>query len=225
MATLTKTGLTFVNGTTPALNATNLNAIVDLTDDIVDYIQASEVSTETSDQASIVDLASTSKGNFKTLTASGQTRVNLLDDDVAGCESTTGWSTSSATVAIDSSNEFEGTNCLKMIATSTGGGIYRDILSLMDTSKYYLITGHLKDFDFTSGLRMYASCVGDAGTIATGFVTDTVYERVGVVVQPSDFDGASAVNLTFEYSGASTQYGFVGAITLQEITSVEYTAG
>ena len=140
---LTKTGLTFVNGTTPAINGTNLNKIVDLTDDIVDYIQDSEVSTETSDQASIVDLGTEAKGNFKTLTASGQTRVNLLDDDVAGCEDSTKFTLGSqTTVADDSSNEFEGTNCMKVTLTSTAGNRGYDVTSIIDSA--FLVTSGKK---------------------------------------------------------------------------------
>jgi hypothetical protein len=46
----------------------------------------------------------------------GVTTVNLLDDDVAGCESTSGWTAvSSVQVAVDSTNEFRGNNCLKLL--------------------------------------------------------------------------------------------------------------
>ena len=43
---------------------------------------------------------------------------NLLSDEVAGCESTDGWTNSNTTDATDSSNSFVGLNCLKVTLSS-----------------------------------------------------------------------------------------------------------
>lgn len=150
-------------------------------------------------------------------------------DNVASfgdCEATTGWSTSTTSVAIDSDNELFGTNCLKVTISADGGYINRDILSLLDTSKYYLISGYIKNGNLSgSGIRMNVNCLGDTGISYGAYVTATSYNRTGHVIQPSDFDTASDVHVVIQGSGLNTEYGFVDGIMINEITSSEYAEG
>ena len=81
--------------------------------------------------------ASAVKAPFSEMVVKGNTLFNGAD--FGGCEATTGWSPTRCSATIDSINKFEGTNCLKITlsAGETDGPILRNILSLLDTSKYY----------------------------------------------------------------------------------------
>lgn len=153
----------------------------------------------------------------------GSTTVNLLEDDVAGCEATTGWTASNITLSTDSSNEFEGTNCLKMTLTDTSGYIRRDVLSKLDITKYYLISAYFKNNDLATGtlIKLDTDDVDISGSSEDG----STYIRQGIIIQPTDIDAATYAYLTIQEDGASAEYGFVDAITLQEISATEYALG
>ena len=160
------------------------------------------------------------------LKVKGRTVVNLAD--FGDCESTAGWNTSGVMVTTDNSNEYEGTNCLK-IALAAGevtGYIYKYILSLLDTSKHYLISAHLKNGNLsTNGMLMFINCVGDAGYIYGTYITGTSYMRDGILLQPSDFDSATQVTLYFKAFGAENEYAYADAIMINEISASEYAQG
>jgi hypothetical protein len=219
---LNKTGLTFVNGTTPAINGTNLNKIVDLTDDLVDYVETRTDLGETTVTQAITSIGTDSVGGKLTADFTGITTVNLLDDDVAGCESTSGWTDSSTTSSVDSSNAFEGTNCIKI---TNAGYTYRDVLSLMDTTKYYMFSVYAKNGDFSTGVSLRINNAGDAGWIESDVSTSTSYTRLAVLIQPTDFDTATNVYLALRGQGSATEVGYFDAIQLQEITASEYALG
>jgi len=153
----------------------------------------------------------------------GRTTVNIFKDDVAGCESTAGWTASNITLATDSANEFEGTNCLKMTLTAASGYIRRDILSKLDITKYYLISAYFKNNDLATGtlIKLDTDDVDVSGSSEDG----TTYIRQGIIIQPTDIDTATYAYLTIQEDGASAEYGFADAITLQEISSAEYALG
>jgi hypothetical protein len=181
-------------------------------------------SAEDSETASIIDLdTSVIAAGMTKLEIEGVTTVNLLDDDVAGCESTSGWSTAGCTIAVDSSNELEGTNCLKLTLTGSSGNADYSILSLLDTSKYYLIAGHNKNIDASTGLRI--EFWSDDGTVQSNYISATSYNRVGVVIQPSDFDTATSAIIRIRIGGSSSQTGVFDAINLYEISAAEYALG
>jgi len=191
----------------------------------IDKSTVAQLSDETSITAYLTSLAANVVKGRLLATLYGNTVVNLLDDDVAGCESTSGWTTSNASVATDSSNEIEGTNCLKMTLTGSPGSIYRDVLSLLDTSKNYFISAHIKNNDIATSLKLQAQCIGDGGVITTNDSLGTTYNRIGVVIQASDFDTATQVYLVLRGEGSSTQYAFIDGLMLQEISSAEYALG
>jgi len=177
---------------------------------------------------SIISLPSTNieTSELKT-TVKGNTVTNLLADTVAGCESTTGWSVVQGTLATDSDNEFEGTNCLKqtLSAGQTTSYNYRNILASLDISKYYLISIRLKNGNATTGIRLETEFVSGGATKTSSYITATSYTRVGIVVQPSDMASATQLRLQTRVTGTETQYAFVDALMLQEITATEYALG
>jgi hypothetical protein len=150
---------------------------------------------------------------------------NLLSDEVAGCESTDGWTNSNTTDATDSSNSFVGLNCLKVTLSSTTGSLYRNVLSLLDTSKHYFFSAYVKNGDTSTGIKFGITVTGDTGSAETSRITSTDYTRVGVILQPSGFESASALNIYVDLAGSSSQYAYVDAICIQEITKEEYDGG
>ena len=167
--------------------------------------------------------ASDLKGQLSDVKLSGLTITNILDDDVAGCEATTGWTASNITLAIDNTNEYEGTNCLKGTLTATSGYIRRDIFSDLDVTKYYLITAHFKNVDLATGLTLKLDT--DDVDVDGSVEDSTTYTRVGIVIQPTDIDSASYAYLTLQSDGANAEYAYVDAIMLNEITAAEYALG
>ena len=130
------------------------NTAVDNWDDGIDKCHNPTRVAETTSENTVTHLGDIYDGELQA-TVSGNTRVNLLDDDVAGCESTSGWTNFQSTDATDSSNELEGTNCLKITLTSTTGQLYRDVFSKLDLTKYYMFSGYLKNGDLSgSGARL-----------------------------------------------------------------------
>jgi hypothetical protein len=150
---------------------------------------------------------------------------NLLSDEVAGCESTDGWTNSNTTDATDSSNSFVGLNCLKVTLSSTTGSLYRNVLSLLDTSKHYFFSAYVKNGDTSTGIKFGITVTGDTGSAETSRITSTDYTRVGVILQPSGFESASTLNIYVDLAGSSSQYAYVDAICIQEITKEEYDGG
>jgi hypothetical protein len=173
--------------------------------------------------ASIYTITTAGIGQLNVM-LSGETVTNIAD--FGDCESASGWDLYLATVATDSANKLFGTNCLKITAQATACGINRDIKSLLDITKYYLITAHVKNGNLSgSGIRLELYAIGDGGGQASSFVTSTAYDRKGLLLQPSDFDGASIVRLAIGLDGTSGQYGYVDGIFITEITSTEYALG
>jgi len=144
-----------------------------------------------------------------------------------GCEATTGWTAVLGTNTVDSVNEYEGTNCLKLTINAGQATmfIYRDILSLLSTSKYYLISAYLKNFNGATGIQIAADCSGDKGLVTSGYNATTDYVRKGIILQPSDIDAATGVAIRVYCTGAEAQYGYLDALMTNEISAADYAAG
>jgi hypothetical protein len=184
-------------------------------------------SAESSETASIIDLDTSAIGNGMTkLEIEGVTTVNLLDDDVAGCENIGYWSNSNTTKELDNSNQLEGDGCIKItnVGGYAGSRIFRNVISLLDTSKYYLITAYFKNHNLTNGMRVYMAS-NDESVAGSELTTNTSWTRSGVVIQPSDFDTATYVYIRLYASGEDGEYGYVDAVDLQEISAADYALG
>lgn len=149
---LTKTGLTFVNGSAPALNDVNLNKIVDLTDDIVDVIETPSYSTETEETAEIISLNANATGKFDA-TVKGNTWTNSLTNGNFA-NGTTGWSSISASSMTVSNN----------VMSLTGNGTSASVLAAIYTTIPFT-TGR-KVFTYTMQRVTNSDCTQLALTIA-----------------------------------------------------------
>ena len=155
----------------------------------------------------------------------GESSINLFSQ--GGCESTSGWTLLLSALATDTDNKYEGVKCLKITLGTgrTNGTAYVDIKGLLNTSKYYLASAYLKNGNAATGLKLIATCTGDKGNIVSSVISVTDYTRVGVIMQPSDFDGATAVTFGVRVDGTETQYCYFDACMLNEITADDYAAG
>jgi hypothetical protein len=156
----------------------------------------------------------------------GRTYTNLLGSD-GDCEDTSLFNKINITVSLDSTNKVFGNNGIKITlnAGQTGGELYRDILSLLDPSKYYLISAYVKNGNLSTGIRLRANIINDVGYLNKEYVIETSFNRQGLVIQPSDFDTATKFNLGINVRGNETEYGYVDGIMINEITSEEYAEG
>ena len=151
--------------------------------------------------------------------------INLFN--LGACETTAGWTIALSTLAIDSDNELDGTNCLKVTlgAGRTNASPLVDVLGILNTSKYYLFSGSVKNGNLATGISLRATCVGDKGNILATPNATTDYIRQGVLLQPSDFDGASAVQIMARVDGTETQYAYFDSFMVNEITADDYASG
>jgi hypothetical protein len=221
------------NGTRQDLTGGELNGWVHLVYDLsntvfIALLDTPTSSAEDSETASIIDLdTSVIAAGITKLEIEGVTTVNLLEDDVAGCESTSGWSNSAGiSNTTDSSNELEGTDCIKLTLSDSVGGRYINysIFDLIDNTKYYLLSAYVKNGNL-SGSGMKIELNTDDEDVSSSYVDSDTYTRVGVIIQPTNIDTATIIKIRIYADGSSTEYGFVDAINLYEITAAEYALG
>lgn len=193
---------------------------------LLNGVRLEEYSATVVSTSGINTLPATSQGLVDEMLVKGRTTTNLLTDAVAGCESITGWSTYRCTVVADSTNKLEGTNCLQITKDATGaiGYISRDLITLFTQGKYYLLTGSTKNYNATIGMSIGIYFNGGLDT-ASNTIIATSYNRVGIIIQPSNFVGATQATLSVSINGASTQYGFIDTLQLEEISSADYALG
>jgi hypothetical protein len=157
--------------------------------------------------------------------AAAQGYRNLFSQ--GACESIDGWSSPLTGIVADSENKYEGTNCIKVSldAGRTTGNAEVSVLSLLNTSKYYLFSGYVKNGNLTNGISVRAYCYGDALWISSSNNSSNEYVRLGVVLQPSDFDGASDVIFVARLDGLELQYAYFDAYMINEISAADYASG
>jgi hypothetical protein len=158
-------------------------------------------------------------------TIQGKTVINLLGKD-GNCEdaSSSVWGVWQCTTTLDSSNKVFGSNSLKVVATNTTGNMTKNMLGVIDKTKYYCFSAYLKNFNITNGVCVALEASGD--TYKNGnIVTDTTnFTRSFLKIQPTDIDNSTAILLhPVSFGGASTgQYAYVDGVMLEEITQAQY---
>lgn len=168
-------------------------------------------------------LPSTSQGLLDEMVVKGRTTVNLLPDAVAGCESTSGWSTYQAAITLDSANKLEGTNCIKL-TTNGSGQMYRNIFDLIDPTKHYLYYIAGKSYNLDTGIVPLIVSGPNTYTGAT-ITNSSSYKKSGILLSPSLMNGITALYVYAQAVGVSGQYGFVDELYLVEISATDYALG
>jgi hypothetical protein len=144
------------------------------------------------------------------------------------CDSTSSWTAHNGTLEVDSADALSG-NCIKTIIanTKTYSQPYDYVTTLVDSSKYYLFSGYVKNGNLTSiGIRVYFS--GSDLTISAATSASTSYVRQGVIIQPADFVGGITVQFQVRsayHTSDGSRYGFFDSLMINEITAEDYAAG
>lgn len=158
-------------------------------------------------------------------TIQGKTVINLLGKD-GNCEdaSSSVWGVWQCVTTTDTANKKFGTCSIKVTATNTMGNMTKNLLNVIDKTKYYCFSAYIKNIDMPNGAGVALEASGD--TFKSGnLVKDTTnFVRSFVKIQPSDMDAATAilfhpVNFTSSASGKSC---YVDGVMLEEITQVQY---
>lgn len=192
-------------------------------DALMNAVFTPSYSTLTQSTAPITSLPSTAlKGQLKA-SILGNTYNNILKDD-GDCESTTPWSVTNATSALDSSNKVFSSNSIKITLTSTSGSLYQNVFSKISSTKYYFASAYLKNGNATRIILRMDTDGTSHITQDSSNVTGTSFTRVGIKVQPSDWGTGSTVHyIEAVVFGSVGQYAYVDGMLLTEITSDEYT--
>jgi hypothetical protein len=151
----------------------------------------------------------------------GISYVNLLGKD-GDCEDIAKWLYVNCSIALDSANKVFGQNGIKITLNNTYGGMYKP--SPFDATKYYFASAYLKNGNITGGLILKKDSAGGGIDIFTSAVTGGTFERVGMVIQPSQIKQGDNL-VIWSANGANAQYGYVDGVMLQEITAAEYALG
>ena len=161
------------------------------------------------------------------MTLSGNTYTNLLGTD-GDCEDITKWQVPSPSgIALDNTNKVNGSNSFKFTVQSSGNAhANKNVLPLLNTSKYYLVSGYIMNGSATSGAAIFAYSNGTGNTpTRTSYVTlSQGFTRVCCKIAPSDF-GTGSTNFLIQPTGygSSGQYFNVDSLMINEISSSDYT--
>ncbi|MFC4302992.1 hypothetical protein [Cohnella boryungensis] len=163
-------------------------------------------------------------------TMKGRTLVNLLGRD-GNCEDASKWNVIAApdaVSALDSNNKAYGNNSLKLTwnkSTQTWTALSRNITSLINPSKYYLVLGDVKNGNTTWAkigfLKNGNLTYYDTQNITDSSMFSLSYARVG----PNELAGMTSMDLflVINVSGPG-QFAFFDGIRLYEVSQAEYDA-
>jgi hypothetical protein len=153
----------------------------------------------------------------------GKTVINLLGKD-GNCEDVSKWGLYQITSSLDASNKVFGSNGVKITLTSTSGSLNNIISKYnVDVTKYYLISAYFKNGNATE-IHLNKDSQGGGVALNGTYISDsTKFNRVGIVVRPSDLNAGNFLQMVI--NGASGQYAYVDGIMINEITSSEYALG
>lgn len=155
----------------------------------------------------------------------GKMVVNLLGRD-GNCEDLSKWGAFQVNLSLDSINKVFGGHSLKVTRSSVGtsGSANKiDLFSRLDASKYYLISGYIKNNDASDAkINIYTNGTGKTPRDTKAY-TGTSFERRGVVLRPSDWGtGSTTVVLELIVVGTVGQSANFDGIMPKEITEEEY---
>jgi hypothetical protein len=150
---------------------------------------------------------------YNVINIAGRTLVNLMGRD-GNCESLTPFLTGSVTLALDATNNTMGSNGVKLTLTASTGYLLERFTYL--ANKCYIVLADVKN-----GTATNMSISNNSGA-ASSLITDTTkfntvwFKYTGA----TDFADYVVVGI----GGASTQYGYVDAIRIYEVSQAEYNA-
>lgn len=149
----------------------------------------------------------------------GKHYVNILEPKTSDCEDLSKWSTFQCTPTLDASNKVFGSNGIKLTLTATTGTVYVYPKGI-DPSKYYLLTGYIKNGNATRSVLRKSNDGGGTSINSTEVTDTTKFTRVLVKATPAQMNAGNAVAI--DVVGTSGQYIYIDGIMLNEITAADY---
>jgi hypothetical protein len=159
-------------------------------------------------------VTTTKASPFNVINICGCTRVNYMGRD-GNCDDTSKFSLGTATIALDTTNKTIGNNGIKITLTGTSGYMARSGITY-SANKYYVIVADLKNGNATTGIYVGNNFATSATISDTTKFTTTGfrYTRTTDIV---DF-------VTVGVFGTNTQFGYVDAIRMYEVSLADYNA-
>jgi hypothetical protein len=143
---------------------------------------------------------------------------NLLGMD-GNCESVGSWNTSLGSIALDSANMKYGSNAIKLTSSNpTSAYLYKNILSSLDATKYYIAVAEIKNGTATSASFYF----NNGSEVLGSSVTSTSYGVSYKKIAPSDISGKVKFEMGVRLAGSSGQFIYVDGIRIYEISSSDY---
>ncbi|WP_240418234.1 hypothetical protein [Paenibacillus periandrae] len=164
---------------------------------------------------------------YNLLNITGRTLINLLGRD-GNCEDISKWTAEASTLALDTANAIYGSNALKItVSGSTYGAFRKEVIPSIDTTKYYLLAGFIRNGTGTN-VKLTLFPTGGTGSSETTsqLITDTSKMNfVWTGIQPSSFGtGTTSARVSAIVTGGAGATGFFDGIRLYNITQAEYNA-
>lgn len=155
----------------------------------------------------------------------GGTVINLLGN-AGDCEDISKFTTMAGGILqLDSTNKVFGNNSIKLTQSSVGAwtSMNIDITKIIDKTKYYCLSGYLKNGNYDSVFNVLIQKADGAGIKSSPMILDkTKFVRTFVKLQPSDLVEATYVGVGTGTTTVGAFYGYVDGLMLEEITQSEY---
>lgn len=154
----------------------------------------------------------------------GKTVINLLGS-IGDCESITPFTTVGCDLTLSSADKVFGTNAIKITKSTSNGttSFYRNILPILNTTKYYCLSGYVKNYNMQNGIAVRITTVGGTNPTDFSYNTGTTYVRQWTKLSPSNMTGATEIRANIYSSLANVgEYAFADGIMLEEITVDQY---
>jgi hypothetical protein len=147
---------------------------------------------------------------------------------VGDCENKTLWTPINAGVLTDyATDKLYGTQSIRIThgANNAAGMMYL-VQSLIDISKYYLVSAWLKtDGVATSGVNVQLLDNGYVFIAGNAAIKPTAWTRIGIKVRPSDFSGKNLTAIRLIFNDLDTNRlsnSYIDGVMLNEISSIDY---
>ncbi|AGF54551.1 hypothetical protein B0P06_001376 [Clostridium saccharoperbutylacetonicum] len=159
-------------------------------------------------------------------TIQGKTVVNLLGKD-GNCEDLSKWYSSGVTRVLDVSNKVFGNNGIKIIENSANSNcaISLDVTPFIDKTKYYCLSGYLKNGNIDSNFYIQISDNVSYAINSVDVTDSTKFNRVFLKYDASKIAPTSTNRYAYVGVRGTTvgQYGYLDGIMLEEITKEQYS--
>jgi hypothetical protein len=169
-----------------------------------------------------MNLITTDQGSELDYVINGRTLVNVMGN-YGNAESVAGWSSNQSTNATSTAAYVYGTRSIQVTATAAGTcTVYRNIVGLIDPTKYYVVLVDTKNVD-ASSCRLYVQVSG-GNTLSGNGVTNTVtFETSYAKIAPTDLAAMTAFYVHgYIVATAAGQSAYFDGFRVYEIDAATY---